>query len=99
MYHPINSDWPQVDDTIFFDALPSEILVTTNRYSVATVPLNSVSKKRKVVLCESVGLTEGYAAGRGVDPEKLQKMVQMAVQVGREVMEMADTEVERIQGG
>lgn len=73
-------------------------MVTTNRYSVATVPLNSVSEKQKVVFCESVGLAEGHAAGRGVEPEKLQKMVQMAMQVGREVMEIANTEVERLQG-
>jgi exosome complex RNA-binding protein Rrp42 (RNase PH superfamily) len=88
----------QVEKTIFFDALPSEILVTTNRYAVATVPLNSVSERRKVVFCESVGLTEGYAAGRGLVPSELKRMVRAAMEVGEQVIEASDAEVERQQG-
>ena len=50
-----------------------------------------------MVFCESVGLAEGYAAGRGLEPAKLQKMVQIAMQVGREVTDAGDAEVERSQ--
>jgi hypothetical protein len=50
-----------------------------------------------VVFCESVGLAEGYSAGRGLEPTKLQKMVQIAMQVGREVTDAGDAEVERPQ--
>jgi hypothetical protein len=76
--------------------LPSEILVTTDRYAIATVPLNSVSEKRKVVFCESVGLTEGYSAGRGIQLDDLQGIINLAMKVGSEVVESGDAEVERI---
>jgi hypothetical protein len=71
--------------------------VTTARYAIASAPLNSVSERRKVVLCESVGSAEGYSAGRGINLVEFQKMVQMALQVGKEIMESGDTEVERLQ--
>lgn len=64
---------------------------------MASAPLNSVSDRRKVVFCESVGLAEGYSAGRGVKLEEFTKMVQLALQVGKEIMESGDAEVERIQ--
>jgi hypothetical protein len=86
-----------VDTTIFFDALPSETLVTTGRYAIATVPLNSLSDRRKVVFCTSVGLTEGYAAGRGVELSQLQKMIHAASLVAKQVVEGGDAEVERLQ--
>jgi hypothetical protein len=86
-----------VEKTVFFDALPSEILVTTNRYAIATVPLNSVSEKRKVVLCESVGLTEGYSAGRGVELDELQRIINLAMKVGKEVVDAGDAQVEQLQ--
>jgi hypothetical protein len=50
-----------------------------------------------VVFCESVGLAEGYSAGRGVKLEEFTKMVQLALQVGKEIMESGDAEVERVQ--
>jgi exosome complex RNA-binding protein Rrp42 (RNase PH superfamily) len=87
----------KVEKTIFFDASPSEILVTTNRYAIATLPLNSISEKQKVVFCESVGLTEGYAAaGRGIESSELQKMIIEAMKVGKEIIDAGDAEVERI---
>ena len=73
------------------------MLVTTARYAVASAPLNSVSERRKVVFCESVGLAEGYSAARGIKLVEFQKMVQMALQVGKEIMESGDIEVERLQ--
>jgi len=86
----------QVEKNIFFDALPSEIQVCTNRYAIATVPLNSVSSKRKLVFCESVGEIHGYAAGRGIDVEQLQAVILATMDVGREIVEAADTETERL---
>lgn len=86
-----------MEKTIFFDASPSEILVTTNRYAIATLPLNSISEKRKVVFCESVGLTDGYAAsGRGIESSELQRMITEAAKVGKELIDAGDAEVERI---
>ena len=81
---------------MFFDALPSEILVTTNRYAIATVPLNSVSEKRKVVFCESVGLTEGYSAGRGIELNELQRIINLAMKMGKEVVDEGDAQVEQL---
>ena len=81
---------------MFFDASPSEILVTTNRYAVASVPLNSVSEKRKVVFCESVGLTEGYSAGRGIELDELQRIITLAMKVGKEVVDAGDAQVEQL---
>jgi hypothetical protein len=76
--------------------LPSEILVTTNQYAIATIPLNSVSEKRKVVFCESVGLIEGYSAGRGMQLDGLQEIINLAMRVGSELVESGDAEVERV---
>jgi len=84
-----------VEKTIFFDALPNEIQVTTNRYAIATVPLNSVSDKRKVVFCESVGLTEGYGAGRGIEASELQRMIKAAMRVAIDITDAANAEVEK----
>lgn len=81
---------------MFFDALPSEILVTTNRYAIATVPLNSMSEKRKVVFCESVGLTEGYSAGRGIELDELQRIINLAMKVGKEVVDAGNAQVEQL---
>ena len=86
----------QVEKTIIFDALPSEIVVATNRYAIATVPLNSVSDQWKLVFCESLGVNEGYSAGRGIDPSELQRVISAAVKVSKEFMEAADAEVQRI---
>jgi hypothetical protein len=77
--------------------LPNEILVTTNRYAIATVPLNSVSDKWKVVFCQSVGLADGYCAGRGIQPSELQRIVKLAVDVGKEIVHAADIQVEKAQ--
>ena len=85
-----------MEKTVFFDALPSEILVTTNRYAIATAPLNSVSEKRKVVFCESVGLTEGYSAGRGIELDELQRIINLAMKVGKEVVDAGDAQVEQL---
>ena len=85
-----------MEKTIFFDATPSEILVTNNRYAIATVPLNSVTDKRKMVFCESVGLTEGFGAGRGIKLSEIQGLITAAVEVAKEIIEAVDTEVERI---
>ena len=81
---------------MFFDALPSEILVTTSRYAIATVPLNSVSEKRKVVFCESVGLREGYSAGRGIGLDELQRIINLAMKMGEEVVDAGDAQVEQL---
>jgi exosome complex RNA-binding protein Rrp42 (RNase PH superfamily) len=86
----------QVDKTIFFDATASEILVTQNRYAIATVPLNSVSTKRKVVFCQSVGTVDGYGAGRGIERGELTRMVRAVMDVCEDVVEAADKEVERL---
>ena len=64
---------------------------------MASAPLNSVSDRRKVVFCESVGMAEGYSAGRGIKLEEFTRMVQMALQVGKEITESGDAEVGRIQ--
>ena len=48
------------------------------------------------MFCESVGLTEGYSAGRGIQPEELQRILTIAMEVGKEVVDAADAEVERI---
>lgn len=47
-----------------------------------------------MVFCESVGGIEGYAAGRGLDPEELQRMIKLSMKVGNELTEAADKEVE-----
>lgn len=85
-----------MEKAVFFDATPSEILVTNNRYAIASVPLNSVTDKRKVVFCESVGLSEGYGAGRGIELSEIQGLISTAVEVAKEFIEAVDTEVERI---
>ena len=71
--------------------------MTTNRYAIASVPLNSLLEKRKVVFSESVGLMEGYSTGRGIELDELQNVINIAMIVGKEVVEAADIEVERIQ--
>ena len=86
-----------MESTIFFDALPNEILVTTNRYAIATVPLNSVSDRWKLVFCQSVGLADGYSAGRGIEVSQLPKIIKAAVNVGKEIIEAGDAEVEKAQ--
>ena len=86
-----------MENTIFFDALPNEILVTTNRYAVATVPLNSASDRWKVVFCQSVGSSDGYSAGKGIAVSELQKIVKAAVNVGKEIIQAGDAEVEKAQ--
>jgi hypothetical protein len=60
------------------------------------VPLNSVSVRRKVVFCESVGSTDGYSAGRGVEGTELQRMIRAAMEMGEQVTEAANAEIERI---
>jgi len=37
-----------------------------------------------------------YAIGRGITLKEIQRMVGLAVKVGRDVVEAADTEVERL---
>ena len=64
------------------------------RYAIATVPLNSLSDRRKVIFCQSVGSTNGYGAGKGVELSDLQRMIQEALKVAKEVVEAADNEVE-----
>jgi len=50
------------------------------------------------VFCESVGEADGYAgAGRGIRVEEVQTVVLAAMAVGREIVEAADTQVERLQ--
>ena len=56
-----------------------------------------MSSKRKVVFCESVGESHGYAAGRGIQVEELQAVVLAVVGVEKEIAEAADTEIERLQ--
>ena len=68
------------------------------RYAIASVPVNSLSEKQKLVFCESVGRAEGYAAARGISAEELGRVVKAAMEVGRGIIEAADAEVERLQG-
>ena len=49
------------------------------------------------MFCESVGESHGYAAGRGIQVEELQAVVVAVVGVGKEIVEAADTEIERLQ--
>ena len=87
----------ELEKTIFFDASPSETLVCTNRYAIATVPLNSVSEKQKVVFCESVASSDGYGAGRGIELSELQRMITAAMKMSKEVIEAGNNQIEQIQ--
>lgn len=87
----------KIEKTIIFDASPSEIQVTTNSYAIASVPLNSMTDKRKIVFCEAMGGSEVYGAGRGIDSSELQRVMKVAIQIGREFVETADAEVKRLQ--
>jgi hypothetical protein len=86
----------EVDRTIFFDALPSEILVCTNRYAIASVPLNSLSAKQRLIFCESVGKGEGYASSCGISTEELERVVKMAMEVVKDIVNAANMQVEEL---
>lgn len=70
----------------------------SNRYAIASVPLNSLSENRNLVFCESVGRADGYGAARGISAGDLGRVVKVAMEVGRGMIEAADAEVERLQG-
>ena len=92
----LNDRLTKVADTIFFDASPAEIQVCSNRYAIATVSLNSVSDRRKLVFFESVGAIDGYATGRGINPDELQRMVRLAMKLSTELIDATDKQVESI---
>jgi len=71
--------------------------VCSNRYAIASVPLNSLSENQKLVFCESVGRAEGYSAARGISAGDLGRMVKTAMEVRKGIVEAADAEVERLQ--
>lgn len=56
-----------------------------------------MTDKRKIVLCEAMGGSEVYGAGRGIDSSELQRVMKVAIQIGREFVETADAEVKRLQ--
>jgi hypothetical protein len=66
-------------------------------FSALTCLLPEDARPFSVVFCESVGRGEGYGAGRGVQPGELGRVVTMAMEVGREIVEASDEEVQRIQ--
>ena len=52
------------------------------------------------MFCESVGDADGYAAaGRGIRVNEVQAIVLAAMAVGKEIVEAADTQVERLRKG
>jgi hypothetical protein len=71
--------------------------VCTTRYAIASVLLNPLSTTQKLVFCESVGRGEGYGAGRGIQPGELGRVVTLAMDVGKEIVEASDEEVLRLQ--
>ena len=44
-----------------------------------------------------MGGSEVYGAGRGIDSSELQRVMKVAIQIGREFVETADAEVKRLQ--